>query len=160
MEPFIRKFLTHIVLIPLVMSAFALAQPQDANYDEAKVPDYTLPDPLVGSDGTPIIEAKRWWKKRRPEILKLFEEQVYGRSPGKPKGMSFETISVEDNVLDGRAVRKQVRVFFSRDKNGHPDLPAQKSEKARASFCRTQFPRKPYDSQRSWNSPVRIVDTE
>jgi hypothetical protein len=54
------------------------------NYDEAKVGTYTLPDPLVLADGKPVRDAKTWADKRRPEIVRLFEENQYGRSPGRP----------------------------------------------------------------------------
>jgi hypothetical protein len=60
------------------------------NYDEAKVGTYVLPDPLVMGDGKPVKDAKAWYGKRRPEIVKLFEEQQYGKPPGKPDGMSLE----------------------------------------------------------------------
>ncbi len=71
-----------------------LAQAPDVNYDESKVPDYTLPDPLLGKDGQPITDAAVWNKSRRPEILELFREQMYGRSPGRPKDLSFEQFDV------------------------------------------------------------------
>ncbi len=51
----------------------------DVNYDEAKVHPYTLPDPLVANDGTKITSAAQWRDSRREELLKLFEEHVYGR---------------------------------------------------------------------------------
>ena len=54
-----------------------------ANYDESKVPDYTLTDPLVMANGSKVADADSWRLKRRPEILKLFQDHVYGRSPGK-----------------------------------------------------------------------------
>ena len=54
------------------------------NYDEALVGSYTLPDPLVLANGKPVRDAKTWFQKRRPEIVRLFEENQFGRSPGRP----------------------------------------------------------------------------
>src|SRR6266508_5003750 len=51
-----------------------------SNYDEAKVPPYTLPDPLVMANGR-LVRNAREWKARRAEILKLYETQIYGRVP-------------------------------------------------------------------------------
>ena len=38
----------------------AAAQPPEANYDEAKVPKYTLPDPLVMQNGERVTDAETW----------------------------------------------------------------------------------------------------
>jgi hypothetical protein len=83
-------------------------------YDEAKVPTYTLPDPLLSSDGTKITDAQTWHSLRRPEILELFRTYVYGHNPvGRPRSMSF-TLSEEDkSALDGTATRKQVSIKFT-----------------------------------------------
>jgi hypothetical protein len=88
------------------------------NYDEAKVGTYVLPDPLVMADGKPVKDAKMWYGKRRPEIVKLFEEQQYGKAPGKPEGMSFEVYEKGAPAFDGKAVRKQVKIYFANDKSG------------------------------------------
>ena len=37
-----------------------------SNYSEDKVPPYTLPDPLVLSDGQKVTSPEVWAKKRRP----------------------------------------------------------------------------------------------
>src|ERR1700736_763493 len=60
------------------------------NYDETLVGNYTLPDPLTLSNGKPVRDAKTWNEKRRPEIVRLFEENEYGRAPGRPAAMSFD----------------------------------------------------------------------
>ncbi|MCS7304912.1 MAG: acetylxylan esterase [Thermoguttaceae bacterium] len=91
---------------------------EPVNYDESKVRPYTLPDPLVCLDGTKVTDPKLWWEKRRPEILQLFEEHMYGKSPGRPKDMKFEVRSVEPKALDGLAIRKEIRVYFSADPKG------------------------------------------
>ncbi|MEP7272966.1 MAG: acetylxylan esterase [Acidobacteriota bacterium] len=89
-----------------------------ANTDESKVPPYTLPDPLVLLDGTKVTTPEMWRRKRRPEILRLFEQHVYGKSPGKPAAMRFETTSVDNKALGGTATRKEVSVYLSANKNG------------------------------------------
>ena len=52
---------------------------------EAKVPAYSLPDPLRFVDGTPVRDARDWTDRRRAEVLRLFETHVYGRSPAPPQ---------------------------------------------------------------------------
>src|SRR5205807_4062155 len=85
----------------------------------AKVPSYTLPDPLVLAGGEKVTDAATWRKKRRPEILQLFETTTYGRTPGgKPKGMTAEVTSVDRKALGGKAVRKEVSVYFTGKKDG------------------------------------------
>ncbi len=101
-------------LTPALMNlTVALAFGQEANYDESKVGTYTLPNPLVCLDGTPVKDAQTWRAKRRPEILKLFEEHVYGKAPGKPQSMTFMTTSVNKEALNGLATRKEVTVYFT-----------------------------------------------
>jgi hypothetical protein len=88
------------------------------NYDETLVGSYTLPDPLVLADGKPVRDAKTWFRKRRPEIVRLFEENQFGRSPGRPANMSFDVFDKGTPALEGKALRRQVTVYFSADKNG------------------------------------------
>jgi len=63
------------------------------NYSEAQVGNCTLPDPLVLWNGQPVRDAKAWNNKRRPEMVKLAEENQYGRTPGRPPGVSFDVRS-------------------------------------------------------------------
>jgi len=88
------------------------------NYDEAKVPAYTLPDPLVLASGERVGDKATWEKRRRPEIVALFEKYMYGRSPGRPERMSFEPASIDRQAMGGTALRKQVTILFSGDKSG------------------------------------------
>ncbi len=82
-------------------------QPEQFNYDEAKVAPYTLPDPLVMRDGRPVTTAEMWRSQRRPELLELFETQVYGRRMPNPRGIRCQ---VNESDWHGKATRKQVRV--------------------------------------------------
>jgi hypothetical protein len=88
------------------------------NYTEAKVGSYTLPDPLKFADGKSVSSPKVWFEKRRPEILKLFEENQFGRTPGRPADMSFEVFDKGTLSFGGKALRRQVTIYFSKDKNG------------------------------------------
>jgi hypothetical protein len=88
------------------------------NYDQAKVGTYTLPNPLVMENGKPVRNAKTWYKKRRPEIVNLFEENQYGRSPGRPAEMSFDVFDKGTPAFGGKAIRKQVTIYFSANKSG------------------------------------------
>src|SRR5215471_2532525 len=85
------------------------------NYTEARVGEYTLPDPLTLANGQPVRDAKTWLKKRRPEIVKLFEQNQFGRSPERPKYMRFDVFDKGTPAYDGKALRKQVTIYFSKD---------------------------------------------
>ena len=53
-----------------------------ANHDETKASPYTtLPDPLICLDGSAVKMPEQWWGKRRPEIVELFDREIYGRVP-------------------------------------------------------------------------------
>lgn len=88
------------------------------NYDESKVGAYVLPDPLTAGDGTRITTPRAWQARRRPEIVKLFEAQQFGNNPGKPAGLAFEVQDQGTPAFDGKAVRKQVRITFTKEKSG------------------------------------------
>src|SRR5678815_4738483 len=51
------------------------------NYYEEKIRPYTLPGPLTTDDGRRVVDAQMWLKERRPEILKMFQTEIYGRVP-------------------------------------------------------------------------------
>ena len=85
------------------------------NYDQSKVGEYTLPDPLRLNNGKPVRNAKTWYAKRRPEIEKIFETEQFGRDPGRPAEESFDVTDKGALALDGKAIRKQVTISFSKD---------------------------------------------
>lgn len=102
-------------VLPTLLSCLmtlANAAPEGFNYDEAKVPEFTLPDPLISDEGAPVSTASQWQRFRRGEILRHFEDSVYGSHPGKPKALEFAVTSLDENALGGKARRKQVSVLF------------------------------------------------
>ncbi|HEV7282564.1 MAG TPA: acetylxylan esterase [Pirellulaceae bacterium] len=110
-------FATSLGCLPLSRLA---AQPAGYNYDESKVPKYSLPDPLVSESGEKIGSADEWNEIRRPELLNLFEEHVYGRAPSDAVEVKAETLEESDDALGGKAKRSQVRVTLSRDGRSVP----------------------------------------
>jgi hypothetical protein len=88
------------------------AQQADEIYDEAKVPRFTLPDVLALRSGERVRDAKLWNSRRRPEILAMYETEVFGRSPAKPAKLNYEVKGLEKGVLGGKADRKIVTVHL------------------------------------------------
>jgi hypothetical protein len=89
------------------------------NYDEALSGTYTLPDPLVMLNGKTVKNAKTWYRQRRPEILNLFYEFEYGKIPGPSEDLSFNVFDKGTIALEGKAIRKQVTVYFTKDTSDH-----------------------------------------
>jgi hypothetical protein len=79
-----------------------------SNYDESTVPPYTLPDPLVMASGTPVTSATMWTRQRRPELLRAYEEHIYGRVPANAPAIAWEVAETDTRARDGAAVLKRV----------------------------------------------------
>lgn len=92
----------------------------EPNYDEAKVPDYTLPNPLVVG-GQTATDAATWEKDVRPATLALFEKEMYGRVPlpDEPLNLSVALESEVDDACGGKAIRREYLLRFS-----HADSPS------------------------------------
>lgn len=103
-----------IVLITSAVTGALLAQapPPATNYDETRVGAYTLPDPLRLASGAPVKDAATWKTKRRPEVLKLFEDTVYGRLPA-PRPIEYEVTAKTNGALGGKASRKEVTIWVA-----------------------------------------------
>lgn len=92
------------------------------NYDEDKVPAYTLPDALTFSNGKKVRNARQWARKRRPELFSLFETEMFGKAPGSPEAMSWEELYSDPDALGGLATRREVRVYFDKGKKNYMTL--------------------------------------
>jgi hypothetical protein len=104
-----------LMLVCLATSATALGLAQSRSeplYDEANVPSYVLPDPLVSSDGTPVRDATAWRTRRRAELLDLFATHVYGTTPERTLAVQLRVTDHDREALGGRATRKQVTLTF------------------------------------------------
>ncbi len=96
-------------LLLLTLPWLSNAQQFVANYDESKVPLYTLPNPLIFNNGTAVTNKKDW-QKRRAEIYSIFETEVFGVIPQWDGSANATLISRKTDALDGIAIRKEVRL--------------------------------------------------
>jgi hypothetical protein len=79
--------------------------PNAANYDESKANPYlALPDPLKLANGKAVRTAKDWWKKRRPELVELFDREIYGRTPKSTPAVKWEVESTGNEKVADRDV--------------------------------------------------------
>jgi hypothetical protein len=78
-----------------------------SNYDEAKVAAYTLPDPLVMSNGQRVTDAAAWRTKRRLEILKLYETEIYGRIPANTPKVTWEVVDTDPAAKGNTAIMRK-----------------------------------------------------
>ena len=103
------------VSVSAVTGMAVVAKPAYNDNEEA-IPPYTLPDVLTFEDGRKVTDRAQWAERRR-EILNVFEREMYGRMPPAPEAVVTEVIE-KGVTLDGMATRRQVRMWFRRDKSG------------------------------------------
>lgn len=106
----------YIGLLVSLFFTLCIYSQRNANYDETKVPAYTLPELLQSNSGKKITNKKVWEKQRKPELLELFASQVYGRTPDEKIKVSYTLLSENPNALGGKATGKQVKLSFTNGK--------------------------------------------
>jgi hypothetical protein len=90
-----------------------------AQYDEDKVPAFTLPDPLVTLSGERVASPAAW-PARRTEILGLFARYVYGIAPvGRPPSLAWKVEPGTGPAAPDSRRRKDVTLLF----DGKPEGP-------------------------------------
>jgi len=108
-----KKITICCALVLMFVSNHVMGQDPKFNYDESRVPTYTLPELLITNAGAAVENKRQWERIRRPEVLDLFEGHMFGRVPSHvDNAIRFEVFE-RGLVLQGRAKRLQVRLFFS-----------------------------------------------
>jgi hypothetical protein len=76
-----------------------------------------LPPLLVSGTGNAITTPEQWRNQRRPEILGLFSNLIYGCTPQPPSPIKqeFEVTDTDKNFMDGKATRKDITITLSND---------------------------------------------
>lgn len=106
----IKEFLSIVIILISIHPLIA------QNYDEASVGTYRLPELLKTQDGEKVNTTKEWEKVRRPEILKLFEDNVYGKVPQDFDNIEFEITNEDKNSMEGKATLKEVAITVTRNR--------------------------------------------
>lgn len=89
-----------------VMTAFAVlvAEPIPQN----------VPELMTTFGGEKVNSLRQWEEVRAPELLKEFLEQEYGLcNVGRPEDLRFEAIEPDVEAMEGRAIRKRIRIAYS-----------------------------------------------
>jgi (4-O-methyl)-D-glucuronate---lignin esterase len=96
--------------------------PNAANYDETKAnPFPNLPDPLVLNNGKKVTSAKMWWNQRRPEIVELFDREIYGRVPRNVPKVKWEAASTT-NEMNGDVPVITKELVGHVDNSSYPEI--------------------------------------
>lgn len=98
----------------LAMWLMLLALPAGMAGAQSRVPgtDISIPDVFRSDHGREITSRRAWYHTRRPELLRWFTTEVYGKSPRKPRDLGFRVFDEDARALGGLATRKQVAVSF------------------------------------------------
>jgi len=79
-----------------------------SNYDESKVAAYALPDPLLMSNGRRVANAAEWRNQRRPEILRAYQNEIYGRIPANTPKVTWEVTETNPAAKDNTATMRRL----------------------------------------------------
>ena len=79
-----------------------------SNYDESKVAPYSLPDPLVMANGQRVKNAAEWRNQRRPEIVRAYQTEIYGRIPANTPKVTWEVTETNPAAKENAAVMRRI----------------------------------------------------
>jgi len=112
------KFILTVLSLMLLTNCPKGTGDFEPNYDESKVPQYTLPDPFVPENGSTVKDSTDWSGFRRPEIMELFRKEVYGRVPEFNFIQEYIQNDYDTTALEGTAKRRQVTIsIIAEDKH-------------------------------------------
>jgi len=98
------------------------AAPNAANYDESKATPYpSLPDPLLTLGRERVTTPAQWWQVRRPELVELFDREIYGRQPEHVPALTWRVAESHQVTIAGHAaIQKDLRGTV--DNSAYPDI--------------------------------------
>ena len=110
-----RLLSTLLLALPVCLTDSSVAQRKAGYlYDEAKIAPYTMLDPLALPNGRRVTTASQWNTERRPGLLRLFEQNEFGRTPAAALNavMHAKVLERDEHALNGTAIREQIELSF------------------------------------------------
>jgi hypothetical protein len=105
-----------VVLSIAFLSATMVTGQTEVNYDEANVPSFELPHPLIDLKTNNRIKTTEEWESNQRNIwLKMIEEEMYGRFPGDALSVTF-IVNSSQPVFENTAIRKEVTISVKNSK--------------------------------------------
>ena len=72
-----------------------------------------VPALMTTAKGGQVTSVEQWEKVRAPELLETFTREEYGkRVVERPKDLTFELAEPDEVMMDGKALRKRIRVRY------------------------------------------------
>ena len=82
-------------------NGFDQGGPTGGNYDEFKANPYPFyPEALVTFAGKKVETAEQWFNERRPELVRVFEDEVYGRVPDNVPAICWKVVKEEKMMVE------------------------------------------------------------
>ncbi len=107
----VKKILI-LLALPIIYSSSMNAQ----NYEESKIPQYSVPKLLLSEVGQKITSADTWEEGRRNEVLGLFNDQMYGKVPEFEYTKDYQHRILKNDALNGKATQEEVTITIANEK--------------------------------------------
>ena len=78
-----------------------------SNYDESKVPPVHTPRPARDVRRPSRDDAGTWRTRRRPEIMRMYETEIYGRIPANAPKMTWEVVDTDPAAKGNTAIMRR-----------------------------------------------------
>ena len=99
--------------VALAAALAAAAVPAMAQEGPEPKPE-NVPELLVTFGGEKVATREQWEQVRAPELLEEFTREEYGRRPvERPAAMAFEKAAPDAVMMEGKAIRKRIRVVYA-----------------------------------------------
>jgi hypothetical protein len=110
-------FIIIVLLLIVVISSFRIYNVYGLGWLRADT-TFVLPNVLMCQDGTIVKTTKQWEEKRRPELLSIFTQYMYGKSPNYAIKSKIKLLKIEKKAFKGHAIRKDIRIWPIKE---HPE---------------------------------------